>query len=93
MAWTVTLDAPVTPPSPAAPITVVTIGAVHYDNSRKRAWVTLSDLNMTLTLWTGAAYDAAGQWTDPDVVTRIKALATDGTLLKQYLATRPKSNA
>ena len=27
-----------------------------------------------ITLWEGAAYDAIGQWTDADVVTRIKAI-------------------
>lgn len=27
-----------------------------------------------IVLWEGAAYDAAGQWTDADVETRLKAL-------------------
>lgn len=27
-----------------------------------------------ITLWEGAAYDAAGQWTDQDVINRIKEI-------------------
>ncbi len=90
MAWTVTLNAPVVLPAPAAALISVNIATVAYKNSSKRAWVVLEGLNMTLTLWTGTAFDSAGQWTDADVIVRVQALAADGTLLKQYNATRPK---
>jgi hypothetical protein len=34
----------------------------------------IKELNEPLILWEAAAYDAAGQWTDTDVINRIIAL-------------------
>lgn len=41
--------------------------------SRKEVRAFIQELGI-ITLWAGAAYDAIGQWTDADVVARIKEL-------------------
>lgn len=41
------------------------------DRKRVQAY---TDTIGIITLWEGAAYDAIGQWTDTDVVTRINEL-------------------
>lgn len=88
MGWKVSLNNPVVLPTGA--INQVSISTVGYNNDTKRVWVNLDDLNMTFTVWKGSEYDAIGQWTDDDIAARIKVLADNGTLLKQYNATRPK---
>ncbi len=34
----------------------------------------VEELDEPVVLWEGSAYDAAGQWTDADVITRLTAL-------------------
>lgn len=48
--------------------------AVTYDNARKFAMALIKGVNRPLKLWEGAAYDAAGQFTDADVEVRISEI-------------------
>jgi len=54
-------------------ITELTIEEIVDNNSRKEVKAYTEELGI-LTLWVGAAYDAIGEWTDADVVARVKEL-------------------
>jgi hypothetical protein len=45
---------------------------VSYDNTRKSATAILKGVNRSVSLWSGDAYDKAGDFTDKDVDARIK---------------------
>lgn len=51
----------------------LTIDEIVDNNSRKEVKAYTVELGI-LTLWSGDAYDAIGQWTDTDVVSRVKEL-------------------
>ena len=51
----------------------VTIEEVVDNPSRKEVKAFTRELGI-LTLWSGEAYDLAGQWTDADVVARVTEL-------------------
>lgn len=51
----------------------ITIEEVVDSNSRKEVKAYTQELGI-LVLWTGDAYDAIGEWTDADVVARVKEL-------------------
>jgi len=51
----------------------ITIEEVVDNNSRKEVKAYTKELGI-LVLWTGDAYDAIGEWTDADVVARVKEL-------------------
>lgn len=51
----------------------LTIDEIVDNNSRKEVKAYTKELGI-LVLWTGDAYDAIGQWTDTDVVNRVKEL-------------------
>ena len=55
-------------------ITTLTIERVVDNPTQKFVRVFFKELNEPTTLWEGAAYDAAGQWSDSDVQARIAAL-------------------
>lgn len=47
---------------------------VFDSQTNKTVWASIVELNRDLILWEGDAYDAIGQWTDTDVVNRVKEL-------------------
>jgi hypothetical protein len=47
---------------------------VSYDNSRKFASAIIKGVNRNITLWSGDAYDKAGQFTDKDVDARVSEI-------------------
>ena len=51
----------------------LTIEEVVDSNSRKEVKAYTPELGI-ITLWSGDAYDAIGQWTDADVINRVKEL-------------------
>ncbi len=51
----------------------LTVEEVVDNSERKEVKAFVQQLGV-ITLWEGAAYDAIGQWTDADVVARIKEL-------------------
>lgn len=51
----------------------LTIEEVIDNNFRKEVKAHTKELGI-ITLWTGDAYDAIGEWTDADVVNRVKEL-------------------
>ena len=51
----------------------LTIEEVVDNNSRKEVKAYTVELGIVV-LWSGDAYDAIGQWTDTDVVNRVKEL-------------------
>ena len=51
----------------------LTIEEVVDSNSRKEVKAYTKELGI-ITLWLGDAYDAIGEWTDADVVNRVKEL-------------------
>ena len=51
----------------------LTIEEVVDNNSRKEVKAYTAELGIVV-LWSGDAYDAIGQWTDKDVVKRVKEL-------------------
>jgi hypothetical protein len=44
---------------------------VTYDNAKRLAFALIKQVNHQVTLWSGAAYDAAGEFTDTDVNNRL----------------------
>ena len=54
-------------------IVEVTIDEIVDNNSRKEVRAYTTEVGI-LILWSGDAYDAIGQWTDTDVVNRVKEL-------------------
>jgi len=69
---TVTFDSPVQI-RPNKTIDKLIVMKVMDDLSMKRA-VALIHNYKALVLWEGSTYDAAGQWTDTDVINRVKEL-------------------
>ena len=51
--------------------------SVNYNNTRKSARANLINLPISITLWKGKDYDAAGQFTDTDVEDRITTILGD----------------
>jgi hypothetical protein len=51
----------------------ITIEEIVDNNSRKEVKAYTEELGI-VTLWSGDAYDTIGQWTDTDVVARVKEL-------------------
>jgi len=61
-----------------APVTLESLDySVNYNNTRKVARANFIGLPIGITLWRGADYDAAGDFTDADVDARIKTLLGD----------------
>jgi hypothetical protein len=85
----ITLKSPITlnPPSVTLgdgttinpnPITISELDySVNYNNTRKSARANLINLPISITLWKGKNYDAAGQFTDTDVQDRITTILGD----------------
>jgi hypothetical protein len=55
-------------------ISSLTVNRVVDLPKQKMVRVFIEELDEPVTLWEGAAYDAAGQWTDADVIVRLTAL-------------------
>jgi hypothetical protein len=55
-------------------ISSLTVNRVVDLPKQKMVRVFVEELDEPVTLWEGAAYDAAGQWTDTDVIVRLTAL-------------------
>ena len=55
-------------------ISSLTVSRVVDLPKQKMVRVFVEELEEPVVLWEGAAYDAAGQWTDADVVARLTAL-------------------
>jgi len=55
-------------------ITTLTIERVVDNPTQKFVRVFFKELNKPTTVWEGAAYDAAGQWTDSDLQAKIATL-------------------
>jgi hypothetical protein len=52
----------------------ITVRSIIDFPSEKRVVAQIRDLGEPVTLWSGAAYDAIGQWTDTDVETKLNEL-------------------
>jgi hypothetical protein len=57
-------------------ITKLTVSRVVDLPKQKVVRCFIEELDEPVVLWEGAAYDAAGQWTDADVEARLTALYT-----------------
>jgi hypothetical protein len=57
-------------------ITTLTVVRVVDIPGQKIVRCFIKELKEPVTLWEGADYDAAGQWTDADVTARLTALYT-----------------
>jgi hypothetical protein len=55
-------------------ISTITVQRVVDLPKQKVVKVFISELDEPITLWEGAAYDAAGQWTDADVLAKLTEL-------------------
>jgi hypothetical protein len=55
-------------------ISNLTVNRVVDLPKQKMVRVFVEELDEPVVLWEGVAYDAAGQWTDADVVARLTAL-------------------
>jgi hypothetical protein len=55
-------------------ISSLTVNRVVDLPKQKVVRVFIEELDEPVTLWEGAAYDAAGQWSDSDVIARLTAL-------------------
>lgn len=55
-------------------ITTLTVERVVYNPKQKFVRAFVAELKEPVTLWEGAAYDAAGDWTDADVTARLAEL-------------------
>jgi hypothetical protein len=76
---TITLTSPKTvvlQPEKSKTITTLTIQRVVDLPQKKVVRAFVQELDEPIVLWEGAAYDAAGQWTDADVQARLTALYT-----------------
>jgi hypothetical protein len=86
----ITLESPITISIPSikksdgtikhfAPVVLDSIDyIVTYDNTARVAMAIIKGVNRPITLWTGEAYSAIGQFTDQDVDARIsEILGTD----------------
>jgi hypothetical protein len=54
-------------------ITEITVKQVNDLPEQKRVEAYTNELGV-ITLWEGEAYDAIGQWTDTDVINKLKSL-------------------
>jgi len=75
----ITLTSPKTvvlQPEKSKTITTLTIQRVVDLPQKKVVRAFVQELDEPIVLWEGAAYDAAGQWTDADVQARLTALYT-----------------
>ena len=56
------------------------VDVIKYEDSPSTKTVTLytDSILGTIVLWEGSSYDAIGQWTDANVVTRLKEYITTG---------------
>ena len=82
----ITLSSPATitpPPFTLADGTLVTPDSitfstidyvVRYDSTAEFCRANLKGLNLTITLWKGADYESAGNWTDADTDARLLSL-------------------
>lgn len=52
----------------------LTVNRVVDVSDEKRVYVVIDELPNNVDLWTGNEYDSIGQWTDIDVVNRIKQI-------------------
>jgi hypothetical protein len=60
------------------PVTLESLDySVNYNNTHKVARANFIGLPIGITLWRGADYDAAGQFTDADVQARITTILGD----------------
>jgi len=76
---TITLTSPKTvvlQPEKSKTITTLTVQRVVDLPQKKVVRAFVQELDEPIVLWEGAAYDAAGQWTDADVQARLTALYT-----------------
>ncbi len=55
-------------------VSTLTVTRVVDLPKKKVARAFVEEIDGAITLWEGAAYDAAGQWTDTDVMNRLKEL-------------------
>ena len=64
--------------------------SVNYSNSRRSARANFVGLPISMIIWKGADYDAAGQFTDSDVEARINSLlGSDPQSVLQGLMPKP----
>jgi hypothetical protein len=55
-------------------VTSLTVNRVVDLPKQKMVRVFIEELDDAIVIWEGAAYDAAGQWTDADVAARLNEL-------------------
>jgi len=55
-------------------VTSLTVNRVVDLPKQKMVRVFIDELDEAIVIWEGAAYDAAGQWTDADVAVRLNEL-------------------
>ena len=55
-------------------VTSLTVNRVVDLPKQKMVRVFIDELDEAIVIWEGAAYDAAGQWTDADVAARLNAI-------------------
>ena len=70
---------PITPITREQTAAYYELGPVIDDRTNKRVTASVTTVfeNLSLVLWEGDAYDAAGQWTDADAEARIAALLAE----------------
>ena len=77
MAAKVTFPKPidvVTVPQQRAEITTMTVSRYYEDGDAKILRGYVKELKQMVTIWAGADFTAAGQWTDADVEARLQAM-------------------
>jgi hypothetical protein len=60
-------------------ITTLTVQRMVDLPAKKEVRVFVRELNEPIILWSGATYDAAGQWTDVDVQNKLTSLFSGAT--------------
>ena len=55
-------------------VTSLTVNRVVDLPKQKMVRVFVEEIDEAIVIWEGAAYDAAGQWTDADVAARLNAI-------------------
>ena len=63
----------ITVPESKITLTEITVNELFDSPSRKVVYATTQELGLII-LWSGNEYDAIGQWTDQNVIDRIKEL-------------------
>jgi len=61
-------------PAQTKTLSSLTVVRVVDSQDEKKVFAVIDELPNTVDLWVGAAYDAAGQWTDTDVANRIREI-------------------